>query len=421
MQTQIAEPFKESPMGAEAEAILRKCVHCGFCLATCPTYKLTGDELDSPRGRIYLLKQLLEGNSVSAKTQFHLDRCLGCRACETTCPASVPYHRLVELSIPLVEAEVPRSLKQRLLRRAILSVLPYHQRFSPILNTARLVRPLLPKQLAKKIPPRQATHSQSEALPESATRSMLILEGCVQPSLSPEINQATARVLGRLGIKLEAAPKAGCCGAVSYHLNQQEDGLDFMRRNIDAWWPQIERGCEAIVITASGCGTTVKEYGELLKDDPAYAEKAKRVSALAADLIEILSAEDLSALDIHPEQSLAFQCPCSLQHGQKLGGKVEALLRQLGFEMKPVRDSHICCGSAGTYSIFQPELATELRANKLQSLHDSGAQQYISANIGCIMHLSQETERPVRHWIQIIDQALHSGPQGHKNKKRDSL
>lgn len=408
MQTQIAESLKQSPIGVEAESILRKCVHCGFCLATCPTYKLTGDELDSPRGRIYLLKQLLEGNPVSHKTQSHLDRCLNCRACETTCPASVNYHRLVDISIPLVEAEVPRNLKQRILRKAILTILPYRQRFSPLLRTARLIRPMLPKPLAKKIPLHQQSMNQPKASSTLTTRRMLLLEGCVQPGLAPEINQATIQVLDHLGIKLETVPAAGCCGALSYHLNQQKDGLDFMRRNIDAWWPRIEQGCEAIVITASGCGTTVKEYGELLKHDPDYAGKAQKISEKAFDLVEIMIAEDLSGLKIKPKYSLAFQCPCSLQHGQKLGGKVEALLSQLGFEIKPLQDNHICCGSAGTYSIFQPELATELRENKVKALRDSGAQQYISANIGCITHLSQTSEQPVRHWIQILEQALHA-------------
>ncbi len=431
MQTQIAEPLQHTDIGSEAEAILRKCVHCGFCLATCPTYQLTGNELDSPRGRIYLLKQLFEGKPVSRDTQQHLDRCLSCRSCETTCPASVNYHRLVEIGTPLIEAEVPRSFKQRLLRRAILSVLPYPDRFNPILKTARLIRPLLPNRLAKTVPPvaqprirqvdtQKPTDSKPAATlkptatslsainPKQTHRRMLLLEGCVQPGLAPEINQAATRVLDHLGITLETAPAAGCCGALSYHLHQQKDGLDFMRRNIDAWWPLIEQGCEAIVITASGCGTTIKEYGELLKNDPDYADRADKISALAADLVEVIAAEDLSNLNIQPDASLAFQCPCSLQHGQQLGGKVEALLKQLGFDMKPVRDNHICCGSAGTYSIFQPELASELRNNKVQALQDSGAQAYISANIGCMTHLSQTADQAVKHWIQILDQALEN-------------
>ena len=408
MQTQIADSLQQTAIGSEAEAILRKCVHCGFCLATCPTYKLTGNELDSPRGRIYLLKQLLEGNPVSRDTQYHLDRCLNCRACETTCPASVDYHRLIEIGTPLVEAETPRSLKQRLLRRAILAVLPYQHRFSPILKTAQLFRPLLPGTLAKSIPSRHQARQRAPEQSVPTTRRMLLLEGCVQPGLAPEINRAATRVLAQLGITLESAPAAGCCGAISYHLNQQQDGLDFMRRNIDAWWPLIKLGYEAIVITASGCGTTVKEYGTLLKDDPDYAEKARQISERAFDLVEVIAAEDTTSLKMQPDQSLAFQCPCSLQHGQKLGGQVESLLTQLGFAMKPLRDNHICCGSAGTYSIFQPELATELRSNKVKALQDSGAEQYVSANIGCITHLSQTAEQPVRHWIQILDRALLS-------------
>lgn len=410
MQTNIAESLRQSPHGQEAESILRKCVHCGFCLATCPTYNLSGNELDSPRGRIYLLKQLLEGDPVSQLTQQHLDSCLNCRACETTCPSNVQYHRLLEIGVPLVEQEVPRNLKQRLLRTAILNVLPYRNRFTPLLRTAQAVRPLLPKALSNKVPAKALTTTKTRLDPEPLPRTMLILEGCVQPAIDPDINAATTRVLNRLGISLISAPKAGCCGALSYHLNQQQAGLDFMRRNIDAWWPQIEQGCEAIIMTASGCGTTVKEYGELLKEDPDYAEKARRVSKLTKDIVEVLSKETIEKLPINPTASLAFQCPCSLQHGQGLTGSVEALLSQMGFKLKPVRDSHICCGSAGTYSIFQPELATELKQNKRRTLESSGADQFVSANIGCISHLSEGADRPVRHWIQLVDAALEQTP-----------
>lgn len=408
MQTHIADALKHSPAGQEAESILRKCVHCGFCLATCPTYTLTGNELDSPRGRIYLLKQLLEGNPVSRNTQQHLDSCLNCRACETTCPASVPYHRLLEIGAPMVEQEVPRNLKQRLLRTVILNVLPYPNRFTPLLRTAQTLRPLLPKALSNKVPTRKRDTDTARPEPVALTRTMLVLEGCVQPGIDPTINAAATRVLAQLGISLVTAPKAGCCGALSYHLNRQQDGLDFMRRNIDAWWPIIEQGCEAIVMTASGCGTTVKEYGELLKQDPDYAEKARRVSALTRDLAEILSNEPLESLQLSPTQSLAFQCPCSLQHGQRLAGTVEALLTRMGFELKPLRDAHLCCGSAGTYSIFQPELATELKHRKQKALTHSGAEQFVSANIGCISHLSDGADKPVRHWIQVVDAALAS-------------
>lgn len=407
MQTKIAEPLKQIPHIQEAESILRKCVHCGFCLATCPTYNLTGNELDSPRGRIYLLKQLFEGNPVSRITQQHLDNCLTCRACETTCPSNVQYHRLMEIGSPLVDQNVPRTLKQRLLRTAILNILPYRNRFTPLLRTAQAFRPLLPKSLNNKVPVRKKlkTHK-AKTSTDNTPRKMLLLEGCVQPGIDPDINAAATRVLAQLGISLITTPKAGCCGALSYHLNQQADGLDFMRRNIDAWWPLIEQGCEAIVMTASGCGTTVKEYGELLKNDPVYADKAQRVSSLTQDLVEVLSREPLEPLAISPTSSLAFQCPCSLQHGQGLTGTVEALLTRMGFELKPVSDNHLCCGSAGTYSIFQPELADQLRQKKLQALDNSGADQYVSANIGCISHLSEGTHHSVKHWIQIVDTAL---------------
>ncbi|WP_372596927.1 glycolate oxidase subunit GlcF [Amphritea sp.] len=408
MQTNIAERLKHSPQGQEAESILRKCVHCGFCLATCPTYILSGNELDSPRGRIYLLKQLLEGNPVSRNTQQHLDSCLTCRACETTCPSNVQYHRLLEIGAPLVEREVPRNLKQRLLRTAILNVLPYRNRFTPLLRTAQAIRPLLPTALRNKVPARKLNTAAARPCPVIPQRTMLVLEGCVQPGIDPDINFAATRVLEQLGISLITTPKAGCCGALSYHLNQQQDGLNFMRRNIDAWWPLIEQGCEAIVMTASGCGTTVKEYGELLAEDPDYADKARQVSALTRDLVEVLSNEPLENLQLSPTDSLAFQCPCSLQHGQGLAGTVEALLTRMGFELKPVSDNHLCCGSAGTYSIFQPELAIQLRLKKQKALGNSGADQFVSANIGCISHLSEGTDNPVRHWIQIVDAALES-------------
>jgi len=406
VQTNIAETLKHSPIGQEAESILRKCVHCGFCLATCPTYNLSGNELESPRGRIYLLKQLLEGKPVTSSTQQHLDSCLNCRACETTCPANVQYHRLLEIGVPLIEQEVPRDLKQRLLRTVILNVLPYRNRFTPLLRTAQAIRPLLPKALSNKMPVRKLNTAAVRPYPVTSPRTMLVLEGCVQPGIDPDINAAAARVLEQLGISLITTPKAGCCGALSYHLNRQRDGLDFMRRNIDAWWPLIEQGCEAIVMTASGCGTTVKEYGELLKGDPGYADKARKVSALTQDLAEVLSNEPIEKLQLSPTDSLAFQCPCSLQHGQGLAGTVEALLTRMGFELKPVSDNHLCCGSAGTYSIFQPELATQLRQKKQKALSNSGADQFVSANIGCISHLSEGADNPIKHWIQIVDAAL---------------
>ncbi|MDI3325675.1 glycolate oxidase subunit GlcF [Pontibacterium granulatum] len=403
MQTQIIDAIKATPEGQDADAILRKCVHCGFCLATCPTYSLSGNELQSPRGRIYLIKQMLESGQAPESTRQHLDSCLNCRACETTCPASVPYHRLLDIGTQLLEEQRPRRWRERLLRRAVLTVLPYPSRFTPLLRTAQIVRPLLPGSLKNKLP----RHQPASAAPrKTGVRKMLLLEGCVQPGIAPEINAATRRVLSHFDISLQSARNAGCCGAISYHLQQKDDGLNFMRRNIDAWWPLVEKGFEAIVITASGCGTTIKEYGSLLKDDSQYADKAAQISYLAKDLVEILREEPLEQLKVETQGSLAFQCPCSLQHAQKLGGTVEQLLARMGFKMMPISESYLCCGSAGTYSLFQPELATELRNRKSAALRNSSADHYISANIGCISHLSSSTDKPVEHWIQIIDRAL---------------
>ncbi len=403
MQTNLADAIKNTPHGKEADAILRKCVHCGFCLATCPTYNLLGDELDSPRGRIYLIKQVMEGNPATAITQSHLDKCLNCRACETTCPANVDYHRLLDIGTQLVEQQVPRAFSQRMLRSAILTLLPYPYRFTPLLRTAQSLRPILPKAIKAKIPKKETAQQWPES---SHQRRMLVLAGCVQPGIAPDINAATARVLNQFDISLIEAKQAGCCGAISYHLNKQQEGLDFMRRNIDAWWPYIEEGCEAIVMTASGCGATVKEYGKLLKDDPLYAEKAIQISALTKDLVEVLSQQPLEKLTISSTDKIAFQCPCSLQHAQGLTGAVESVLLRLGFTINPVEDSHLCCGSAGTYSIFQPELATELGNNKTKALEKTNPDFIATANIGCMVHLAGKSTRPVKHWIQIIDAAM---------------
>ncbi|MGY8872294.1 MAG: glycolate oxidase subunit GlcF [Pseudomonadales bacterium] len=407
MQTNIAEFIENTPQGKEADAILRKCVHCGFCLATCPTYNLRGNELDSPRGRIYLIKQVLEGQPASTITQSHLDACLNCRACETTCPANVDYHRLLDIGTQIVETQVPRSFAQKALRHSILCVLPYSTRFTLLLRAAQYIRPLLPKVLKTKVPLRPSKSSWPQRV---HNKRMLVLEGCVQPGLAPDINAAAARVLSQFDISLVTADKAGCCGAISYHLNKQEDSRDFMRNNIDAWWPIIEQGCEAIVMTASGCGSTVKEYGKLLKDDQFYAEKAARISALTKDLVEVLSALPLEKLTLNAASNIAFQCPCSLQHAQSLSGTVETVLTRLGFPIKPVSDGHICCGSAGTYSIFQPELATQLGMQKVKSLEKVNPDIIASANIGCITHLSSKSKIPIQHWIQIIDTAMTNTP-----------
>ena len=418
MQTKLADFIKDTPEGREADAILRKCVHCGFCTATCPTYQLLGDELDGPRGRIYLIKGMLEGSAVTARTQLHLDRCLTCRACETTCPSGVQYGRLVDIGRKLVEERVPRPWMQRLMRRMLSVVLPRSWLFASLLKLGRWTRPGLPFALQGKIP---ATGAEAGAWPDARhKRRMLVLAGCVQSALAPDINAACARVLDKLGISLIQAAGAGCCGAVRFHLNAQEDGLDDMRALIDAWWPYVEaadagtaEGVEAIVMTASGCGTTVKEYHHLLAHDPAYAAKAKRISALTRDISEVIAAELarlkllLAATKANTQASkLALQLPCSLQHGQQIRGLTESILVAAGFELTPVADSHLCCGSAGTYSILQPELSARLKANKLAALHAGSPQAIVSANMGCLSHLQSGTALPLEHWIVALERRL---------------
>lgn len=407
MQTQLADFIKDTPEGREADTILRSCVHCGFCTATCPTYQLLGDELDGPRGRIYLIKQLLEGQDVTAKTQLHLDRCLTCRSCETTCPSGVNYHRLADIGRKLVAERVGRPLPQRLLRWGLRTVIPYPRRFAALLRLGQSVRGLLPRKVKASVPAKQL----SGAWPTQVhSRRMIVLDGCVQPAISPDINAACARVLDRVGISLVRVPQAGCCGAVSYHLDAHEEGLNFMRRMTDSYWQHLQNGCEAIVVTASGCGSMIKEYGHLLAADPQYAEKAAAVSAACKDIGEVLSREDLSPLKLTPDGPVAFHCPCSLQHGQQLTGVVEALLTRLGFSLTPVKDPHLCCGSAGTYSILQPELAGQLRANKLAALSAGQPATIATANIGCLTHLQgDDVAAPVRHWIEVVDRAAGSG------------
>ncbi|HBX54043.1 glycolate oxidase subunit GlcF [Pseudomonas sp. UBA2684] len=405
MQTNLSEQAKQLPRGEEAESILRSCVHCGFCNATCPTYQLLGDELDGPRGRIYLIKQVLEGNQVTAKTQLHLDRCLTCRNCETTCPSGVQYHNLLDIGRAVVDAAVPRPLGERVLRESLRALVPRPALFSALTQVGQVFRPLLPASLKNKLP-RDIRVAKARPLPQHGRR-VLMLEGCVQPGLSPNTNAATARVLDRLGISVTAVREAGCCGAVDYHLNAQEQGLQRARRNIDAWWPAIEVGAEAIVQTASGCGAFVKDYAHMLKDDPAYAAKAERVSALAKDLVEVLRAEPVEQLGVRSDLRLAFHCPCTLQHAQKLGGAVEDVLSRLGFHLTAVPDSHLCCGSAGTYSLTQPELSMQLRDNKMNALESGKPEVIVTANIGCQTHLDGAGRTPVRHWIELVEEALN--------------
>ncbi|MGN6315253.1 glycolate oxidase subunit GlcF [Trinickia sp.] len=405
MQTSLSEQARALPRADEAESILRACVHCGFCNATCPTYQLLGNELDGPRGRIYLIKQVLEGAPVTDKTQAHLDRCLSCRNCETTCPSGVRYHSLLDIGRAEVERRAPRPAAQRLLRGALRRVVPEPHRFGPLLGAGRLLRPMLPPSLREKIPAAAPPAAGARPAPRH-TRRVLMLEGCVQPALSPNTNAAAARVLDRLGISVVPAERAGCCGATEYHLNAQDDGLARARRNIDAWWPAVAAGAEAIVLTASGCGAFVKEYGHLLRHDPAYAEKAERISALARDLVEVIDREPLDALHKSESRRVAVHCPCTLQHAQKLGGAIESLMMRFGFELTPVADSHLCCGSAGTYSITEPMLARQLRDNKLDALEAGQPDVIVTANIGCQAHLNGAGRTPVRHWIELVDRLL---------------
>ena len=413
MQTDLADFIKGTREGDAADAILRKCVHCGFCTATCPTYQLLGDELDGPRGRIYLIKGMLEGAAVTAKTQLHLDRCLTCRACETTCPSGVQYGHLVDIGRKLAEERVPRPLRARLLRAALRGVLPRRSLFAALLALGRWLRPALPFALQDKVP---ASVPAAGAWPAPHhARRMLVLAGCVQPALAPDINAASARVLDRLGISLFEAPQAGCCGALRFHLNAQTEGLADMRALIDAWWPYVEPApggapaVEAIVMSASGCGATVKEYGHLLAHDRAYAAKAQRISALTRDLSEVVAAEleRLQPLVARgAKEKLALQLPCTLQHGQKISGVIERILAAAGFELTPVAEAHLCCGSAGTYSITQPELSAKLKANKLAALHAGSPQAIVTANIGCLSHLQGGTALPMQHWIVALERRL---------------
>ncbi len=410
MDTKLTDELRATHAGRIAEEILRKCVHCGFCTATCPTYQLLGDELDGPRGRIYLIKQVLEGRAVTEKTRTHLDRCLTCRSCETTCPSGVKYSHLLDVGRAVVEEKLPRPLSDRLTRALLKTVLPNPALFAPALAAGRLIKPLLPSSLADKLPPTQPD-GRPWPKPAGHSRRMVVLAGCVQSSLAPNINAATARVLDRLGIELFEETKAGCCGAVRFHLNDQEAGKSDMRRNIDAWWPHVEAGIKAIVVTASGCGVQVRDYGHLLSDDAKYAEKAAKVSALCRDPSEILADEKNSLLPLlaaRPKArgKLAFHSPCTLQHGLKVRGVIEEVLSIAGYELTPVADGHLCCGSAGTYSVLQPELAGRLRENKLAALNAGGPALVATANIGCLTHLQAGSVLPVRHWIELIDEVI---------------
>jgi glycolate oxidase iron-sulfur subunit len=408
MQTNLAPEYINTADGKAAEAILRKCVHCGFCTATCPTYQLLGNELDGPRGRIYLMKQVLEGQTPTRETQLHLDRCLTCRNCESTCPSGVNYGQLVDIGRKLVDAKVARPLVEKTIRWALKEGLT-SPLFAPAMAMGQMVRPLLPGSLKNKVPAKQSV---GQIPSQKHQRKVLMLEGCVQPAMSPNINSATRRVLDAAGIETIVAAKAGCCGAVKFHLNDQEGGKAQMRANIDAWWPSIEsQSIEAIVMNASGCGVTVKEYGHILQDDPQYADKAQRVSDLTKDLSELLP--DIvdalkSKVNAKKAQTVTFHPPCTLQHGQQLRGGIEMHLGELGFNINTAScEAHLCCGSAGTYSVMQADLAYQLRDRKLGHIGAMNPDVIVSANIGCITHLQSGTETPVKHWVELLDEALN--------------
>jgi len=411
MLIHTTENYLKSTQGQEADAILRSCVHCGFCNATCPTYQLLGDELDGPRGRIYLIKQVLEGHDVSSKTQTHLDRCLSCRSCETTCPSGVQYGRLVDIGRELVDDKVSRSLVEQIKRLALRKLIPYPKRFAVLLKVSQLLKPFLPVSLKQQIPGIQKTNSLPQKM-QAKPRQMLVLQGCVQLVATPNTNHSTTSILHKLGIHLISASEAGCCGAVSQHLSAQQEALTFMRRNIDAWWPYVEQGIEAIVITASGCGAVIKEYGHLLRHDIHYADKANRISQLTKDIGEILADEivtNKSLTDEHfklPARNIAFHSPCTLQHGQKLVGVVESVLKHCGFELSHVTDAHLCCGSAGTYSILQADLSRQLLHNKLNALQKHQPELIVTANIGCQLHLQSQADVKVKHWIELVDESF---------------
>jgi len=408
MQTTLAPQYQGTPEGEVAESVLRACVHCGFCLATCPTYQVLGSELDSPRGRIYLMKQVFEGATPTDRTQLHLDRCLTCRNCETTCPSGVQYGKLLDVGRAVVEHAVGRNAGDALKRSALKRGLSNPSLFNAALKLGQAARGFLPGFLKDKVP---AAESAGAWPAPRRARKMLVLEGCVQPGLKPNINAAAARVLDRLGISLISEARAGCCGALAHHLNDHDDGINAMRRNIDAWLPHLDAGVEAIVMTASGCGVMVKDYGWQLRNDPAYAEKAARITAATKDISEVLIAEReaLSRLAAHrspPARKIAWHPPCTLQHGQKLGGGVESLLAACGFELTPVADRHLCCGSAGTYAILQPGIADALKSRKLASLHAGQPEVIATANIGCLTHLQSGSPLPVKHWVELVDALL---------------
>jgi glycolate oxidase iron-sulfur subunit len=416
MRTALADFIRDTPEGREAQAILRACVHCGFCLPACPTYQLLGDELDSPRGRIYLMKQLLEGEPVTHRTQLHLDRCLTCRACETACPSGVQYGRLLDIGRAVTEERVTRTPASLLKRYLLRKLVPHTRRVRALLSVARIVRPLLPRGLAAPVSAARAAGSWRTPWPTlQHARRVLLLPGCVQPAVRPAIDAAAAQVLDRVGISSIAVAGTGCCGALTHHLSAREETLQQVRRNVDALWPHIEAGAEAVVVTASACASMVSEYGRLLQDDLHYAARAARVSALARDIAQVVAGESeglAAALQraAHTRTPtaarVAFHAPCTLQHALKVTGTVEALLTAAGFALTPVTDRQQCCGSAGTYSILQPELSARLLRLKVAALESGTPDLIATANIGCLTHIGGGTSVPVCHWVELLAQRL---------------
>ena len=410
MQINIVPEFSHDRDIDAAKSIINKCVHCGFCTATCPTYQVLGDELDGPRGRIYLMKEMLEGAPVTAKTQSHLDRCLTCRNCESTCPSGVRYGRLVDIGRRYVDERVLRPLHERMIRWGIRETLSRRTVFGLLFGVARFVRPVLPSTLKKKV---QVPPAAGVWPTRKSARQMLLHEGCVQPALMPNVDAATARVFDKLGIELVIARTAECCGAIRQHLNDHQGAEAQMKRNIDAWWPYIEKGIDTIVINASGCGAMIKEYAELLAHEPAYADKARQISAMAKDVSEIIPDYANALAQLAQDKRahgaparVTYHPPCTLQHAQKIRGAVEGLLGRLGVTVSLCQDSHLCCGSAGTYAILQPDMSEVLRDRKLANLIKTDPQEIVSGNVGCINHLQSGTDVAVRHWIELVDRLI---------------
>ena len=408
MKTNITNDFLQTPQGIEANRILRSCVHCGFCNATCPTYQLLGDELDGPRGRIYLIKQTLEGKTPSRQTQLHLDRCLTCRNCESTCPSGVDYSQLLNIGRAEVNKKVPRSLPQRLLSFSLRKLFLSRAMFPLLLQTGQLFRPVLPATMKRSIPDKQPALDFKK---KTHDRKVLLIKGCVQPTLKPQIDTAAKIIFDRLGIECIEPTTSRCCGSLSHHLNAEDEAMAIIKNNIDHWLDIIEQqSIDAICMTASGCGVAIQEYQQLLASDKNYADKAKRISALYKEPAEIIAdiiEADPQALtqlrgNSDTSQSIAFHPPCTLQHGMQHKNLIEPILQKAGFTLLPFNEAHLCCGSAGTYSITQKKLSQQLLSNKLNNIEKVKPEIIATANIGCHLHLQSGTETPVKHWLELL-------------------